>query len=333
MSIWAFLLNAACALLLYFGNGLLGWLKSRAKGVFDYPEFNFSHISTDNFADQFFQKIVHPAIFLGIVAAVLQYFSMEAAAAELWLVLPLFWLLRLLHILLWDLSPFTNWGYEIASMLLSVLLGEGAVFLFIRPLIAQQMPIFIPATQFRDAFWFAAMAYIAKRCWDVAKLTLYGYRVFPANKRSRTIRRRYDRLRWRYEAQLDYEINRTCAFPNGEVRRRFQTLLFAIMIYEDHCRPWAIRLAEYGRKLIFWRAEMSLGIMQVKTRKLIGSRQSICLAVRKVYDTLPPDKASIDLRETCWDYNPSVDYYQNVSTIYWELCQLLGLEAGEGVLI
>ena len=320
-----FITNVALALILYFGNGFLGKLKSNSNGLFNYASFGFDKVSQANFADHFFQKIVHPAILIAIAASILQHFQFENIARELWLAVPLFWFFRIIHIVIWDISVFTNWKYEFTSMLISLLLGEGTLYIIIRPLIDAGENIFIDQTEFRDAFWFAAISYLAKLTWDISKASLSGYSVFPSEKRAKTILKRYHHFKWIYGAQIDIVLRDNYKFDNEHLRDHFLCLFYSIMIYEDHCRPKVIRFVEYIVKLFRWNKVMSLGIMQVQSLKIISSRTSIDLAINKIYNAFTSSTGHKRFYNTIIDYNPSYRYYTEVITIQYELSRMLGL--------
>ena len=327
MSKQTLIVNIILALILFFGNGWLGKLKANTTGLFGYDSFGFNKINDANFADHFFQKIVHPAILIAIAAAILQHYSHDNLAKDLWLVVPFYWVLRFIHIFIWNIATFTNWKYEITSMIISILLGEGTLFFILRPLIDSEEHIFIDATAFRDAFWFAALSYIAKLIWDISKASLSGASVFPTAKRNRTIVKRYYDFNWEYGAEIDVLLRNNCDFESCHIKNEFRCLLFAIMIYEDHCRPKAVRLMEYAVKVFRWKSVMSLGIMQVQTKKIISDRTSIKLAIDKLYSAFcDADKKECDsFDDAISDYNADTNYYVEVTIIREILRNELGL--------
>lgn len=324
MNLKVFLLNFCFAIFLYFTNGYLGKLKSNSTGLFNYVSFSFGTVDKANFSEHFFQKIVHPAVFLALVAVVLQFFSHAHVARELWLIVPIFWLFRIFHIIIWDLSSFTNWRYEFTSMAISLLISEGTLFFIIRPLIDAGESIFIDQTELRDAFWIAVISYLIKLFWDIAKATLSGYSVFPAEKRSQTILKRYDKFKWFYGVYINEELKKY-SFDTDIKRDHFLCLLYSIMIYEDHCRPALVRGVEYIIKFFRPNTTMSLGVMQVKTEVLISNRTSIHLAIKKLYDSFSMANKSDWIFKAAINYNPSRSYYFEIYTIYTCLSSQLGL--------
>lgn len=316
MDRYTFIANTVLALALYVFNGLLGKAKSKTKGYIGYDSFGFNKVSSANFADHFFQKIVHPSILVAIAAAVLQYYGKDNIAQKLFLVVPIYWFFRILHIILWNLFPFTNWKYEIISIIISLLLGEGTLFLIIRPLLNSNEPIFIDATVFRDAFWIAALSYIAKLAWDISKASLTGYSVFPSNKREETIISRYNSFKLEYGADINVTLHDHYNFDDDPTKQEFLCLIYAIMIYEDHCRPCFIRHLEYLLKIILWNRTMSLGIMQVQTKTIITNRVSLKRAIDKLYTAYFDPSATDRLYSAIMDYNPCMAYYVEVISIF-----------------
>lgn len=175
--------NALLSLPLLWVNGILGKWKLHSYGIFGYSEFGFEEISEENFSDNFFQMIVHPAVYLALVCWVLQQFSLESIVYDLWLLIPFYWLLRVVHALLWDTFAFANWRTQIETFLFSLLIGEGTLFGIILPLIDSNVSIFIEDKAFRDAFWYAAIAYMAKFLWDMVRGHLVGENLFPSDKK------------------------------------------------------------------------------------------------------------------------------------------------------
>ena len=319
------IINFILALVLYFGNGWLGKIKINAKGLFGYEAFGFNKVDTANFADHFFQKIVHPPIVVAIAAAILQYNEMASTARDLWLVVPLYWTLRIIHIFVWNIAAFTNWKYEILSMIISLLLGEGTLFYILRPLIDSNKSVFIDATEIRDAFWIAALSYTAKFIWDISKFSLSGRSVFPSEKRAQTISKRYYAFKWEYGAEIDVVLRDNYYFVSDLSKNQFLCLFYSIMIYEDHCRPKIIRWFEYLIKAFRWNSVMSLGIMQVQTKQFISNRTSIKMAIERLYTIFSKAPNASGIRDTLWDYNHGENYYDEVTTIYAILLREFGL--------
>ena len=64
---------------------------------------------------------------------------------------------------------------------------------------------------------------------------------------------------------------------------------------------------------------MSLGIMQVKTSKIIGNKKSIELAeemIKSLVDELYRDDELTIIKKVALSYNPSQLYYEEITKIY-----------------
>lgn len=319
------IINALLALLLYVLNGIIGRFKASSWMPFDYSSFGFDDTEDDSFAENFLQAIVHPAIYIAIVAAVLQTISLNQIAYDLWLVTPFYWLLRVLNAIIRDLISFINWRLELTIFLVSLLTSEITLFAIVRPLLSKNLTVFIDLGQFRDAFWFAVFTYLAKVIWDHFKARSNRQTIFPGGKKTEVVIRRYNRFKRRYQVHIDAIVSDRCEFTNIKHREHFLCVVYAIMIFEDHNRPWMLRIGEYFLKIIFWNKTRSLGIMQVQTSKMIGNKKSIELAIGKLYSAFATSKVHLKLYNAITDYNPSSDYYDEVISIYEEIKDYNGL--------
>lgn len=318
-------INFVLAFPLLWINGILGKWKLHSFKVFEYSEFGFHEISEENFSENFFQMIVHPSIYLALVCWVLQLLSFDGIIPSLWLLVPFYWVLRIIYAILRDTFVFTNWYAQLYAFFFSVLLSECTLFCIILPLLKKDESIFIDAVVFRDAFWYAALVYLAKVIWDSVKGQLVGKTLFPSVKKTEIIIRRYRKFQLKYDEYIQYILNKDYLFKSSKQRKHFLCLLYAIMIYEAHTRPTWIRILEYCVKIVCPFRKMSLGIMQVQTRNWIGNKMSIHHAIEKLYAVFSEEDPSNKIEMSIRDYNPSDHYCEQVTSIYGELSQYLNL--------
>lgn len=319
-------INLACSFILFFLNGWFGNIQLNLKDLFKYGKFTFESNTETNFSGNFFQKIVNPTVYLAGVCAVLQNFPSIELLPSTWLIVPLYWVLRLLHIFVKNLISFINWKYELFSLFVSLALSGCTFHFLIAPLSASDKSIFIDIEAFRDAFWFAAIAYLAKMIWEISKKQFESESVFPDQKRRDILSRRFYKFNNRYGYHIDNCISKNCISLSPEHIELFKCLIFAVMIYEDYCRPPIVRGIEYLWKFLNPKKAMSLGIMQVQSPKMINNLQSISSAIEKLYDAF---QASDDLDEqvnaAIRDYNNGDEYLTEVTAIYTYLVDLNGL--------
>ena len=281
------LYNALAALGLFYLNGLLGKLQYNvSEPMFDYAEFDFGPRKKQNFSGNFLQKIVNPAVYLAAAAALAQYCSAEGFVETMWLLIPIFWLYRLIFMIWRNSFFFLNLKYEALAFVLSLLLGEGTFFCIIRPLLQQAQPIWIPATELRDALWFAILAYIFKTAWDILRMAFDGDNLYSESHRKGVALKRYGKFVAQYGDDVQLAVGQASqgqlSLPDYEQVVR---LVYAIMIYEDFNRSAAMRTAEWLAKATVCRHRtMSQGIMQVRSARRITNKESIELAVPMIME-------------------------------------------------
>lgn len=318
--------NFLLALPLLWINGILGKWKLHSYGVFGYSMFGFEDISERNFFGNFFQMVIHPPIYLAVVCWILQALSLEYIIPYLWLLIPFYWLLRVAYSVWGDCFAFTNWKIQLVAFLFSIILGEGTLFCIICPLIDSSKSVMIDIISFRDAFWFAVLAYLAKWVWDYSKSVLVGEELFPSQKKNKVIIRRYTKYRIRYEKYINGFFDREFSFASEKQKQHFMCLVYAIMIYETHNRPLWARIIEYCVKFFCPGRIMSLGVMQVQTNTMIGDKTSVYYAIKKMYAAFSTAVMVEKLSATISDYNPGQAYYNQVVCIYDEIWKHLGLQ-------
>lgn len=325
MTIKGLIINAVFSLILFKINGLIGMVKSKSNLTKEYATFEFRDLDEKNFSGNFFHAVIHPAIFLAIASVILQSLSMGGLAMDLWLVVPLYWLLRFLHTVFWNRLNLVNWRYDLPAFITSVVLGELILFTIIRPLIINEKTVFINLEQFRDAFWFAAFTYLAKLFWDIFKGKTTNESLYPSKKKVRIIQCRYNKFHKKYNTFIEEQLQNEYTFPNENYKQNFVCLVYSVMIYEDHSRPFMVRIVEYILKILCWKCSFSLGIMQVQSKKIIGNKSSIMLAIKKLYGTFINSKTDEKIYKTISDYNSGDKYYEEVYAIYVQLKELLAL--------
>lgn len=311
--------NIIAAAGLFFLNGILGKLQYGFSGrLFEYGKFSLGGTADQSsFSGNFFQKIVNPTVYLSVVAAIVQYLLPVGFIESMWLLIPIFWVYRLLFMIVKNVFIFLNLKYEAIAFVLSLMLGETVFFKIIKSLFEKGQSIWIPTTELRDALWFAILAYLAKVTWEIMKKSFSGDNLYPESKRYELIWKRYNKFNRKYGDFIFDQISRRYVGKlNMDEQNRLASLLYAIMIYEDYNRPFLIRLAEHALKATAFRQRaMSLGIMQFKAFHTITDKESISYAIDFIswpfLRGMPePESIAIDM------YNHSPAYCDEVKAIY-----------------
>lgn len=317
------LLNIFLASILFVANGLLGRLQYGYRGrLFEYGRFTFDAEENGNFAGNFFLKIVNPAIYVAVLCAAFQKLQYEDLCISLWLIIPAYWILRLVYIVTKNYFLVINWKYEIFAAGASMLLGEGVFFLVLMPLIRAKEEVFISVTELRDAVWFAIIAYIAKVVWDIGKATFTAESIYPDDMRQNLVHKKYDALESRYGSYIAELLDERYPVELQAIKGSFVCLVYAIMIFEDYNRPPVYRFAEQVIKYFRPHKEMTLGIMQVGTVVGITDRESIRLGVEKLLASYVQYANNCPIDHAISNYNGGSTYIVEVLAIYNELLSI-----------
>lgn len=231
------------------------------------------------------------------------------------MLVPFYWLLRAICMLVKNILLYSNWIYEVTALLMSVILGEGVFFILLKPLMDESESVFISREELRDAIWYAIIAYVLKILWDVYKTYLDSENIYPQYLRRKTVWKKYAKFSEKYGNIIESTINDN--WPEGEDGLDEVTkLVYAIMIFEDYNRPTIFRIIEYIIKLFSPNRVMSLGIMQVQTKKIISNKSSIALGVEKIINAYFVQDDEDKISYVIDDYNYYGDNSEEIKAIY-----------------
>lgn len=304
-----YIIDVIFAFLLFVINGLLGIVQNKYKNnLFEYGCFELNDNDKGNFSGNFFLNVVNPAIYIAILSAI---FAENKIVCSFWSIIPIYWILRLVFkIFIKGQFYFINWYYELVSLCISIILGEGIFYLLVIPLIKSNKSVFIPLEEFRNAVWYSIIAYFAKIIWDISKLFFDGRNIYSTTRMDNIIFKKYQYFQKKYGDDI-WEYLGNYTFDTDSEQDNFKQLIYAIMIFEDYNRPWLYRRVERIVKKFVPKTKMSLGIMQVQTEKNISDKESIKLAIEKLYQYFMEDKNDpINYAIRC--YNNTQNYLKNI---------------------
>ena len=320
MDAWSIIINIFLGGVLFFGNGFLGKLQYNMEwNIFAYGKFTFSSSENHDFSGNFFLKIVNPSIFLALVAVLGQWLECEAIISSFWLLVPCYWLWRLAFIIFRNLFVFLNLKYEGIACAISIILSESIFFAIIKPLLAQNESLWISSTELRDGVWFAIITYIAVTAWNIMKKSFSEQVLYPDEKKEALIWKRYGLFEKRYGKYVNTELLKKYeSKANKNELLKITCVLYAIMIYEDYNRPKLIRALEYVFKFFLPKKTMSLGIMQVRSPKIISNKKSISLALSSIISQFNTSNDTPE-QKAISKHNPDDEYFMEVFSIYYIL--------------
>lgn len=281
----AIVMNFILAVILFFTNGLIGSLLSKYS-FFDYEPLLYGGQNTDNSrmgVTNFSLKVIHPIIFMAVVATILQGILETDAIPwikTLWLLCPLYWLVQYIYAVIRNRTKFHLAHVERFNFVISFVFFE-TIFLLIVLLVTEEgkktVPyIFIPLDELRNAIWYAIIAFVVKDIWEIFKSHYIQSREMVNERIEYVLKNRYYELSKKYGNKVDESIrNVFCdSICNIDFERHISYLIFAIMIYEDYNRSKNFREIENALHKIV-RGTMSVGIMQVQSKVPLNDNQSI----------------------------------------------------------
>ena len=336
------------AIALFFLNGIIGNLLSKYS-FFDYepllysdPNSNTEHNGIVNFSI----KVVHPIIFMAIVATIIQGVLQSDALPwikSLWLIDPFYWGVQYAYAKFRNRTRFHVKHVEEFNFYLSFIFYI-VVYLLVVLLATEENEfsfpsIFISLDALRDALWYAIIAFVIKDIWEIFKFRYSQSREIVNERIETVLTERYDELSNKYGYEVEECIRKVFhdSIHDAELEKHIYYLIFAIMIYEDYNRSENVRKVENFFHKIF-RGTMSMGIMQVQSTKEITDKESIenacellkpriCEEVQLICQDTPYPLGSINtavrfdgkIREILRVYNGKKLYAEEVSNLFYSI--------------
>lgn len=293
----ALLVNWVLAVFLFFVNGFVGSLLTKYN-LFDYDPLFYenSDSSSGNLGiANFAMRVVHPIIFMAIVATVLQGLLQSAALPwikTLWLLSPLYWLVQYLYAKFRNRTELHVKHVERFNFILSFVFFE-VIFLLVILLASEDgkstVPsIFIPLDELRNAVWYAILAFIVTEIWEIFKYHYIQSREIVNEQIESVLKNRYYSLFSKYSDIVERCIRDIFYIKDDELKKAISYLIFSIMIYEDYNRSECVRKIE-NLRLKFFKKEMSVGVMQVRSDIQLSDEQSI----EKACELLKPNMEEV----------------------------------------
>lgn len=293
----AIVMNFILAVILFFTNGFIGSLLSKYS-FFDYEPLLYNGQNTDDSrkgVTNFSLKVIHPIIFMAVVATILQGILETDAIPwikTLWLLCPFYWLDQYIYAVVRNRTKFHLAHVERFNFVISFVFFE-TIFLLIVLLVTEEgkntVPyLFIPLDELRNAIWYAIIAFVVKDIWQIFKSHYVQSREMVNERVESVLKDRYYELSEKYGYKVDESIRNvfcdSICDRDMDLERNISYLIFAIMIYEDYNRSENFRKIEnILHKIVS--GTMSVGIMQVQSMEPLTDDQSI----EKACELLKPE--------------------------------------------
>ena len=292
--IWAPLaMHVALALVLFF---LVNWIGKHAID-FGYVSTSLFEEPNESVALNFFIRALSPAVFIILVSSA----AVAADRPELRLgiinVVPYYYVLRAIVVLLFNRHRLISWPGYIGHSVFGIAFATLAYNYLILP----NRSLIPDLETAGNELWLALLAFL----YSVAnKITLSGGP--GARRRNTFVNCHYVAARARFGEQIDSKVS----------DELLKLVAYSILVYEDYCRPPAIRTLE---RLAVWKERRTTGIMQVAADEALTDVESvnrgldILLSSWEKYSS--EEYVSSRVRLSISDYNKDDDYIERVQEV------------------
>lgn len=324
---WVF--HPLLAIMLFFISNWLG----KHSYSFGYNKIDFIVDREDSAAFNFSLKVLTPTIFIILISTTLFHFKLDYLVKDIYLVVLYSVLFRIIINLFMSRFHILDWKLQVFYSITICVVAYGAYSSLILP----KKPLIPDFNTISNELWILIGLFIynivnkIELSEEKKKVKIENYIILRHKKFSQL-----------YECMINELLNNAILeiFQNQladkyknklenhkiiqENISMIKTVVYSIMIFEDFNRPANVRrienlIAEHSTK------EKSLGIMQIKTNNLINNEQSIILGIDKIlnaYCSFMITNSEYNLysysciQSICWDYNPSGEYFNSVSSIF-----------------
>ena len=286
-------MHVALALMLFF---LVNWVGKHAID-FGYVSTSLFEEPNESIALNFFIRTLSPAVFIILFSSAVVAVDRPELRLEIINVVPYYYALRAVVIILLNRHRLISWPRYIGHAISGIAVAALAYNYLILPNLS-----LIPDLETAgNELWLALLAFL----YAVAnKITLSGGP--GARRRNTFVNSHYVAARARFAEQIDSKVS----------DELLQLVAYSVLVYEDYCRPPAIRTLE---RLAVWKKKRTTGIMQVASDVVLTDVES----VNQGLDILLASWEKYSSEERVWsrvrlsisDYNMDEDYIQRVQEV------------------
>ena len=271
---------------------LVNWIGEHATD-FGYASTTLFEEPKESLALNFFIRALAPAVFMVALSAA------AVAAGHANLRIGIYWIaiyyyaIRAIYIFLMNMHRLVSWP----RFVFHSGVGLAAAWLVYESLILPNRSLIPDLDTAGNELWLAIFAFLYAAA---NKVTVSGG---PGNRRRNAfIQRSYDRAEILYGALINQRVSDD----------KLKLITYAILIYEDHCRPPSVRALE---RLCFWKQERTTGIMQVASPKALTDEQSVELGTKKLteaWQLYAEEEIYMRAISTIKEYNKDSNYLKRV---------------------
>lgn len=271
---------------------LVNWIGEHATD-FGYASTTLFEEPNESLALNFFIRALAPAVFMVTLSAA----AVAAGHADLrvgiyWVAI-YYYAIRFIYILVMNLHRLVSWPrFAFHSGV-----GLAAAWLVYQALIIPNRSLLPNLDTAGNELWLAIFAFLYAAANKVTASGGPG-----ARRRNDFIKRSFIRAEFSYGTLINDKMSDD----------KLELITYAILIYEDYCRPPSVRALE---RLCFWKERRTTGIMQVASPKALSDEESVKLGTQKLsasWQRFAEENLYMRTQSTVTDYNKDSDYLHHV---------------------
>jgi hypothetical protein len=285
-----FATHVALALMLFFA---VNWVGEQAS-EFGYSSTTLFEDPKESLALNFLVRALSPAVFMVALSAIAVAAGYPDLRIGIYWIAINYYTFRFLYIILSNMQRLVSWP----RFLFHSAAGLAAAWVAYQALVLPNRSLLPNLDTAGNELWLAIFAFLYAAANKVTTSGGPGHR-----GRNAFIKTNYENLERQYGDIISKRISDT----------NLQLIAYAILIYEDYCRPRPIRFLE---RLLFWKKNRTTGIMQFACSEPLTDLRSVQLGVDKLSSAgeAHADKGNFWCRSraTIRDYNMDENYINRV---------------------
>ena len=281
------------AVLLFF---LVNWIGKHAVD-FGYVSTSLFEEANESVALNFFIRALSPAVFIILVSSAVVALDKPDLRLGIFMVVPYYYVVRAGVIFLFNRHRLISWPRYIGH----AVFGIAIAVLVYNYLILPNRSLIPNLETAGNELWLALLAFLYAVANKIPQSGGPG-----ARKRNAFVNNHYSAARVQFGGQIKSKVSSD---------KLLELLAYSVLVYEDYCRPPAIRTLE---RLAVWKKRRTTGIMQVAADDALTDVESVNRGLDILlasWEEHSSEYASLRVRMTISDYNKDEDYISRVQEV------------------
>ncbi|HEY0057737.1 MAG TPA: hypothetical protein VGB56_01300 [Flavisolibacter sp.] len=240
---------------------IINWIGKHSYSI-GYTEISIFIKADEAPALNFLIRVLTPVVYIILVASALYYLKLDKYVNNIYLANVYYILFRFSFSVITNRFLLLNWSRQILYWVCIIALS----YLTYEKLIKIKANLLPDFTTISNELWIIILIFLFQIANNIQ---------IPTDL---SIKRRNNYIRARYQLFKKHYGKQIAEITNNKI---LEALTYAILIYEDFNRPKLVRLAE-NINHFFSNKPHTLGVMQVRSEKLLSDKESVVLGTQKI---------------------------------------------------